>query len=155
MISTELLRQYPFFGLLEATQLREIAMISDEILFAEGEKIFDKGSAANALYFLLEGAVSLYYTRENSYSEELSKGIPVGEINPGEPFSISALIRPHILTSTAWSSRPSRAIKVDAVALRELFKEDPQLAYTLTLKVAQSAIERLHATRVQLAAAWA
>ena len=155
MISTELLRQYPFFGLLDANQLREIAMISEEVSFEEGEKIFEKGSPAKALYFLLEGSISLYFTGENSFSQELSKGIPVGEINPGEPFSISALIKPHILTSTAWSSRPSRAITIDAVALRNLFKKHPQLAYALTLKAAQAAIERLHATRVQLAAAWA
>ncbi len=155
MISTELLRQYPFFGLLDANQLREIAMISEEISFKEGDKIFDKDSPAKTLYFLLEGAISLYYTGENSSSQAFSKGIPVGEINPGEPFSISALIKPHILTSAAWSLRPSRAIAIDAESLRKLFEKDPQIAYVLTLKAAQAAIERLHATRVQLAAAWA
>ena len=155
MISTELLRQYPFFGLLDAAQLREIAMISDEVFFAENEKIFDKDSPAKALYFLLEGGISLFYTGENSHSQANNKGIPVGEINPGEPFSISALIPPHTLTATAWSTKPSRTIKIDALLLRNLIKKDPQMAYVLTLKAAQAAIERLHATRVQLAAAWA
>lgn len=155
MISTELLRQYPFFGLLNADQLREIAMISEQISFEEGEIVFEKDSPAEALYFLLEGTISLYYTGENDISQATWRGIPVGEVNPGEPFSISALIKPHILTSTAWCSNASRAIKINAVALRKLFKKDPQLAYALTLKAAQAAIERLHVTRVQLAAAWA
>ena len=83
------------------------------------------------------------------------KGIPVGEINPGEPFGVSALIKPHVLTSKAWSTKPSRALKIDALAMRNLFEKDPQMAYALTLNAAQAAIERLHATRVQLAAAWA
>src|SRR3990172_2163243 len=155
MISTELLRQHPFFGVLKAKKLREIAMISEEVHFAEGEMIFEKDSPANSFYFLLDGAVSLYYDGEKGISQAQDRGIHVGEINPGEPFGISALIEPHMLTSTAWSTKPSRTLRVDALAMRNLFKKDPQMAYALTLKAAQAAIERLHATRVQLAAAWA
>ena len=50
----------------------------------------------------------------------------------GEPFAISALLEPHIFTSTAWVSRPSRAIKIEAPDLRDLCKKDKRLAYALT-----------------------
>jgi len=75
-------------------------------------------------------------------------------IYPGEPFGISSLIEPHIFTSTAFASQPSRVITIEADRLRELFQKDKRLAYILTHSAAKAAIERLHATRIQLAAAW-
>jgi CRP-like cAMP-binding protein len=153
MVSPELLRQYPFFGLLSDTQLKEIAMIAEEVTVDGKVKIFGKGDRAEALYFLLDGSVELYnYTETSALGEN---GILVGTINPGEPFAISAVIEPHILTSTAWSARPSRAIKIEAGRLRELFEQDRRLAFLLTRQAASAAMDRLNAARVQLAAALA
>ncbi len=155
MISPEILRKYPFFGSLEDKHLKELAMLAEEVIYESGEVIFQEGGPATALYFLLDGYVELYYTLGEKKRATLAKGIPVGEINPGEPFSISALIEPHVLTATASTSVQSRVLKFDAKALHSLFKKDGRLAYSLTLQAAKSAIERLHASRVQLAAAWA
>ena len=153
MVSPELLRQYPFFGLLSDTQLKEIAMIAEEVTLDGKVKIFAKGDRAQALYFLLDGSVELYnYTETSALGEN---GILIGTINPGEPFAISAVIEPHILTSTAWSARPSRAIKIEAGRLRELFEQDRRLAFLLTRQAAGAAMDRLNAARVQLAAALA
>lgn len=155
MISPELLRRYPFFGLFEDHQLQQIAMIAEEESYGSGENIFLEGEPAIHLFFLLEGGVDLYYTVGAARKSALEQGIPVGEINPGETFGISAVIEPHILTSTARANGPCRVIMVDAVALRALFEKDKKLAYSLTLRAAKEAINRLYATRVQLAAAWA
>jgi CRP-like cAMP-binding protein len=154
MISTELLRHYPFFGSLNDDQLRAIAMIAEEVTLENGETLFQEGQPADALYFLEEGCIDLYYTVVESPSLGFQEGIPVGEINPGEAFSISALIEPHILTSTARASKPGRMIKIDAKALLQLFKTDQRLAYLMTQQAAKAVFERLHTTRVQLAAAW-
>jgi len=155
MISPELLRHYPFFSLLDDAQLQAIAMIAKEEYIDEGTLLLKEGDPAEALYFLLEGNVDLYYTTENIKQPETGRGIPVGEINPGEPFSISALIEPYILTSTVYSSRPSRVIKIEAPDLRALFELDRRLGTTFMDNVSQAAMERLNATRTQLAAAWA
>src|SRR3970282_1307402 len=96
-VSPELLRQYPFFGLLSDTQLKEIAMSAVEVSVDGQVQIFGSGDRAEALYFLLDGSVELYnYTETSDLGEN---GILVGTINPGEPFSISAVIEPHLLTS--------------------------------------------------------
>ncbi len=153
MISTELLRHYPFFGYLDDLRLKSIAMIAEEVALANGETLFYEGKPADALYFLEEGCVDLYYTVSESPSLGFQEGIPVGEINPGEAFSISALIEPYILTSTARVSKPSRVIKIDAKALLDLFKTDKRLAYLMTHQAAKAVIERLQTTRIQLAAA--
>jgi CRP-like cAMP-binding protein len=155
MISPELLRHYPFFRSLDEAQLRAIAMIAEEESIEAGVILFHEGQPAEALYFLEDGRVDLYYTTGETTAPDFQKGIPVGEINPGEPFSISALIEPYILSSTAHVSTPSRIIKIEAKLLRALFNKDQKLAYLLTYQAAKAVIERLHITRIQLAAAWA
>jgi CRP-like cAMP-binding protein len=154
MISPELLRHYPFFGLLDDSQLNRIAMLAEERQYQSGAVVFREGKPATALYFLLEGSVDLYYTLGGLKHNVVEKGISVGEINPGEPFGISALIEPHVLTATASVAADSRVIEIDAAALRSLFERDRKLAYLFYHQAAKSAIERLHSTRVQLAAAW-
>jgi CRP-like cAMP-binding protein len=155
MISPETLRQYPFFRFLSDADLRAIAMIAEEEEVEAGKTLFHKGEPADNFYILQDGCIDLYFTTGGSPSVDVDKGILVGEINSGEPFSISALIEPHILSSTAYVSRPSRIIKINAQALREMFKKNRRMAYLLTYQAAKAAIERLYATRVQLAAAWA
>lgn len=155
MISPELLRSYPFFGQLDESQLREIAMIAEDVPLKNGDVVFHEGDPADSLYFLLEGCIDLYFTLSGSGQNAPDKGIPVGEINPGEPFGISALIEPHLLTATALATGSGRMLKIDATALRLLIQKDRRLAYQLTHQAAKAAITRLHATRVQLAAAWA
>ncbi len=154
MISPELFRHYPFFGLLDESQLIKVAMIAEEESIESGTVVFREGETADILYFLLEGDVDLYYTIPGITGYPSERGIPVGEINPGEPFGISALIEPHVLTSTAYVPKAARVIKIDALELRALFEKDRKLAYLFIHQVAKAAIERLHATRVQLAAAW-
>jgi CRP-like cAMP-binding protein len=146
MISPELLRRYPFFGTFGESQLVNLAMIAEEIQLADHQIVFKQGNKAEALCFLLNGGVDLYYT----ISDE--KEIPVSEINVGEPFGISTLIEPHILTSTARSGGESRIIRFSNESLRHLIADDPSVELILLRQMAKTAIERLYATRTQLAA---
>jgi len=155
MTSPELLRRYPFFGLLSAKQLQSLAKIAQEVYFETGELIFEENEPADDLYFLEEGSIDLFYNIFDNHGAPLNKEIPVCSINPGEPFSISALIEPYILTASAYSSKPSRVIRFDALALRQLFEQDCQVELILMRRIVQAAMERLHATRLQLALSWA
>lgn len=154
MISPELLRRYSFFSLLTDGQLKNLAMLSEEVRINDQEVVLEEGNPAKALYFLLEGCVDLYYTIDQNYHIDKRKQVPVGQINPGEPFGISTLIEPHIFTSTARSCGSSRFISLDIDGLKKLFEEDPQFEVLMMRRVAKAALERLDATRVQLAAAW-
>jgi CRP-like cAMP-binding protein len=155
MISPELLRRYPFFGPFNDAQLKEFAMLADEISAEVGEELFQECDTANHLYLLLEGGVDLYYKSEEEYHPKDSKEFAVGEINPGEVFAISAVINPYMLNATARCSRACKLVKIDGKALREKFEEDPRLGYITMHQVTKSIMERLAYTRVQLAAAWA
>jgi CRP-like cAMP-binding protein len=132
-----------------------MAMIAQEITLEDTEIVFEESHPAEALYFLLEGCIELYYTVRDAYLAIDRKEVLVCQINVGEPFGISTMIEPFILTSTARSCKTSRVIKFDAQALKKLLQQDPHLEVFLLRQVAKAAIERLHATRTQLAAAWA
>ncbi len=81
--------------------------------------------------------------------------MPICEINPGEVFSISALIEPHVLTSTARSSGKGRVIRLGVKDLKAAFAKDAKLECMMVRCVAEAAMNRLSSTRVQLAAAYA
>ncbi len=149
MVSQELLRRYPFFALFDEAQRKAIAQIADEIHCESGTHFFEEGESADALYLLLTGSVDLYF---NVLTEQ-HKELHIGEINPGEPFAISALIPPHILQHSARAGKACRALKINSLALRGLCDHDAQMGYILMRHVTKAAMERLHFTRIQLAAA--
>lgn len=155
MISPELLRRYPFFGFMSDHCLKTVAMHAEEAKFDDGIVIIEEGQEATTLYFLIEGGVELLYNLVESATDEGKNEIHVGDINPGEPFGISAMIEPYMFTATVKTTQDSRAIKIDAAAIKDLCMDNPEFAYNLMKKIASAAIERLNATRVQLAAAYA
>jgi CRP-like cAMP-binding protein len=155
MISPELLRRYSFFGRLTETDLYAIAMIAEELTADAGVTLFEEQQPADALYLLLEGSIDLYYKSEEEYHPKTKKEFVVGEINPGEIFSISSMIEPYILNACARTAKPSRYVKIDAVALRQMSEENQMLGCVIMHQIAKALMERLAYTRVQLAAAWA
>lgn len=153
MVSPELLRRFPFFGFMDAAQLKAVAMISEEILLAAEETILEADQDAKSLYFLMKGSASNYCVAKDSNQQGYYKEFFISDINPGEIFGISALIEPYQYTATIRASRPGRAIKINASSLRALCEVDSILAYSLMRETARAAIERLNDTHVQLAAA--
>jgi CRP/FNR family transcriptional regulator, cyclic AMP receptor protein len=153
MISPELLRRYPFYGLLTDAQLKSIAMIAQEINIPSGTQIFKEGDQADTLYLLLQGSVDLYYTVDMEGILDFNKEFLVGEINPGDAFGISALMEPYTYTATAKADQNVRVITMDAVAMRSLLDENPKMACVIMYQVAKAYAERLRSTRIQLAAA--
>jgi CRP-like cAMP-binding protein len=148
MISPEVLRRYPFFCCLNEDQQKAIAMVTEELSVGPGKELFLEGHPVEALYLLMEGSVDLFYATGDSKDQLL-----VGEINPGEPFAISAMIEPYTFTATARVAAPSRVLRIDAKVLRALCEVDCRMGYLLMKQIATMALERLHFARVQLAAA--
>ncbi len=153
MVSPELLRRYPFFGRLGEEQLKAIAMLSDEVALSEGKTVFEIDRPAEALYLLLEGGVELHYVIVDREDSKRTRDFYVGEVNPGEPFGISALIEPYRYTASVVTNRHSRVLKIDGHALRALCDSDTAMAAALMRNVAKDALSRLEETRTQLVAA--
>lgn len=155
MITTELLSQYQFFKVFSPEQLKKIAQLAEDKTYQPGSLLFHEKQPAEALFILLKGGVELFYTVKVEYKPELRKELVFTVIKPGELMGISTLIEPHVYTSSARAILPSRVIKINAAQLHEWCETDYRLSTALVNQVAETAIERLNATRKQLAGAWA
>ncbi len=153
MVSTEVLRRYPFFAFMSPAQLRQVAMLTDEVELAANEALFTLGQPADALYLLRQGSIDLHYVVVDEHMPSLRKDFMVGTINPGEVLGISAVINPPTVTATAIASEPCVLLRIDGAKLQALCQEDTALALGLYKQMALAAMERLQATRTLLAAA--
>jgi CRP-like cAMP-binding protein len=155
MVSERILRSHSFFNLLSKQQFAALAEIANLEKFGEGDVIFEETMPAETLYFLHDGGVELYCTVFHSYHQENRKESKVGEIAPGQPFGISALIHPYVLTSTARSTTQSEVIRFHGISLYRLLEEDVDLANLIYDQLTKAAMKRLHTTRVNLLNAYA
>lgn len=153
MISPELLKKYAFFGLLNDSQLRALAMIAGEVSFDAGVDILDADAPVDGLYLLISGQVDLYAVSQDKHEPQLRKEFLVGEVSPGEPFGLGALVEPHHSIALVRANTACKAIRIEAPGLRALCEVDRDLGYTLARQVARAAMERLAYTQAQLAAA--
>lgn len=154
MVTTRLLRRHLFFSQLSKEQLEAIAEIASQERYKREAILFEENTPAESLYFLHTGRIELFYTLREAFHPEDRVESRVGVIHPGEPFGISALIEPYVLTSTARTTRHCEVIRIEAEALRALLEEDVELAYLLIDQLTRAALIRLNATRQQLAEAW-
>jgi CRP-like cAMP-binding protein len=136
-------------------QLQALALIAEEIKLEDGQVVIEEGKPADALFFLVQGSVTLFHPMGSPRLEGGIPEVPICEINPGEVFSISALVEPHVLTSTGRSNGVSRVIRLAVEDLNTSFAQDPKLECLIVRCVAEAAMDRLSSTRVQLAAAYA
>jgi len=153
MISPELLRRFPFFGFLDETQLKAVAMLSEALEVEKDTNLFVTDQSAEALYVMVEGSIDLNYKVIDRDDPKLVKEFFISELNPGDIFGLSALLEPFKHTMTAKVLAPSKVIRIEASGLRALSELDAKLSAGLMKATAQAVMERLHDTRVQLAAA--
>jgi CRP-like cAMP-binding protein len=153
MISPELLRRYPFFGVLDDTPLKAVAMVADEFFFEKGDTLYEIDRPAEYLYVLIEGSVEHYFIVLDSIDARVRKEFYLSDINPGEVFALSAMVEPYRHTTTARCTSEGRVIRINTTSLRTLAKLDPKFGASLMTQVARSLYEKLESARVQLAAA--
>ena len=154
MVSPEVLRKFPFFGFLDGEALSQVAMLAEEVPVEPGEDIFEAGQLADALYLLMSGRVELTTdSYDPIFRPDLRRSYLVGEINPGEAFGLSSVIPPYQLNAGARATEAGAVLRMDARKLRRLMEDDPRFSCGLYRHICEALIERLHYTRVQLAAA--
>ncbi|MDF1501149.1 MAG: cyclic nucleotide-binding domain-containing protein [Anaerolineales bacterium] len=146
MISPERLRRFPHFAEAPDEILKFIAMNSRDERCRRGDTIFIEGNPAKALLFLEEGEVDIIYRLGDE------RRIVVDTIVPGETFSWSAALPPHILSATAVASKDCVLFGCDRASLERICEENPVLGMRLMTEIARVLRRRLISARVQLAA---
>jgi CRP-like cAMP-binding protein len=152
MISPEVLRRYPLFASLSPRAIQAVAVLADPLTVEDGEAVVEADAPADALFLLQRGAADLSFVLRDERRPERATEHFVSEINCGEPFGISALVEPYVYRGRVRSRGRSQLIRIDAPRLRALCETDTALALALQRGVIRAALERLHATEIQLAA---
>jgi CRP/FNR family transcriptional regulator, cyclic AMP receptor protein len=145
MISPEQLRRYLYFAGVGEPALKQVAMISDEVVATAGATLFSEDDKAEFLYIVTEGEVDLQYTLGNGEVRT------VDTLVPGDLVVWSALVEPYRCTATGTIHKNARLIAIHGQKLRRLCEATPELGYRVLMAVTQLLAARLEGARIQLA----
>jgi CRP-like cAMP-binding protein len=129
-----------------AAYLRQIAGLAQLVEHDAGEVIFAEGQPERFIYLILKGAVALDIKVPDF------EDIYVHRVGPGELLGWSPLLGRRAMTATARALTRCRLAALDAERVAELAEKDPRFGLEFFRAVAGALAERLHATRLHLAA---
>src|SRR6266487_6262817 len=135
----------PFLKGLTEQHLTILANYAMETKFAAGQLIFREGDVANRFYLILEGKVTLEAEARDAAP------VPIMTIGAGDVLGWSWLFPPYCWHFDARAVEPTKAIFFYGTWLREQCEMDHSLGYELVKRMAEVVIQRLQATRRQLA----
>ena len=136
--------EHPFFHGIDAGHLQQIAATASTARFAAGEFLFREGDEANQFYLLRHGTIAL---------ETYIPGpgaVTIQTLLAGEVLGWSWLFPPYRWHFSARAVELTRAMARDGRVLRARCEEDHDLGYELMKRFAQTIIQRLQTTRLQL-----
>jgi CRP/FNR family transcriptional regulator, cyclic AMP receptor protein len=140
----EYLSEHPFFTLLDAASVRELAGCARNEHLRAGRYLFREGGAADHFYVVMHGHIAL---------ELHSPGtgpLVLATVGNGEVLDWPWLIPPHQWRFDARAVEPTSVVSLESSCLRGKCDADPRLGYELVQRVAQSMSDRLLATRLRL-----
>ncbi len=135
------LRQVPMFRDIDPARLKLLAFTSERVQFAEGQRFFVQGDAADAAYVILDGTAEVLLNTPNGEIKvaELGRNALVGEMG---------ILGDNPRSATIMAAQPTTALRIDKRVFLELLAQFPQMA----LAVMRELANRLERTNAQLAA---
>ncbi|MEU1273720.1 cyclic nucleotide-binding domain-containing protein [Streptomyces sp. NPDC002144] len=129
---------------LPAEHRERLMKVAREVSIPEGTRLFHEGGHADRFWIIRTGTVELDMHvpgRRAAVIESLGHNDLVGW---------SWLFTPHTWHLGAEAATPVRAFEFDAVAVREMCKEDPAFGETVARWVGEVVADRLRAARTRL-----
>jgi CRP/FNR family cyclic AMP-dependent transcriptional regulator len=124
----ELLKKVPLFAGCSKGELRELALVADEIDLKEGRTLVREGQPGREFFVLVDGSVRVS-----------RGGRKLADLGPGDWFGEIALLTNTPRTATVTATSPIRVLVVTDRSFRQLVERIPKIA----LKVLASVGERL------------
>ncbi|MDH4137834.1 MAG: ATP-binding protein [Anaerolineae bacterium] len=149
MVSTQVLKKAKLFNGLSDNELEKVASLSREEKYKAGEIIFEEGDSARDLYIVEEGEIALE-TRLDLGPYVAPRPTVIEVVTPGEAFGWSALMEPHILTSSARCLKAVRVVAIEGGNLRHLLDSDARIGQKVMDRLASIIASRLRDTREKL-----
>jgi len=135
--------QHPFLNGLSEAHLGILGKAGTPMRFAAGDRLFREGEAANRLYLINTGTVTLQ-------THSAGHPVQISTIGPGQVMGWSWLFPPFFWHFDALANEAIDAIVFDAAHLRKDCEEDKALGYELMKRLAEIVVDRLQATRLKL-----
>jgi len=159
MISTELLRRYPFFSGFTHDNLLKLAGAGTEMQVDSGHYFFHEGTELDRFFLLVEGAVNIimelpvqnvvHPVSGQMTGQLATQDVVVTNVGPGDIFGWSGLVPPHAATSGARATAPCRVVAFDCPTLLQAFEADCRFGYLMLQKIVQVTRARLQDLRVE------
>jgi CRP/FNR family cyclic AMP-dependent transcriptional regulator len=124
----DLIRKVPLFARCSRAELKEIALLADEIDLQKGKEMTREGAPGREFFVLLEGTADV---KKNSRR--------VNTLGPGDFFGEIALVSREPRTATVIATSPVRALVITDRSFRRLLDDAPQVQ----TKVMEAMAERL------------
>lgn len=112
----DLIRKVPLFSRLSKTELKDLAMLADEIDLRDGKEMTRQGHPGREFFVLLEGTADV---RKN--------GRKINTLGPGDFFGEIALVSREPRTATVTATSPVRTLVITDRSFRRLLDESPQV----------------------------
>ena len=134
------LRQVPMFRDIDPARLKLLAFTSERVNFADGQKFFPQGDAADAAYVVLQGKadVTLDSPGGDIKVAELGQNAIVGEMG---------ILSDSPRSATIVAAAPTTALRIDKRVFLELLTQFPQMSIAVMRELAS----RLEKMNTQLA----
>ena len=120
------LRDMPLFAKLSRQQRKHLALCADEVDVQPGKLVCRKGESANELYVIEQGTAKV--VRDEQYLDELGPGDFFGEMGLADDAPRNA----NVVATT-----PLTLMILSAPALKQLEREQPQLAARISRTIEQ------------------
>ena len=124
----DLIRKVPLFARCSRAELKEIALLADEIDLHEGKEMTREGASGREFFVLLDGTADVK-----------KKSRRVNTLGPGDFFGEIALVSREPRTATVIATSPVRALVITDRSFRRLLDDAPQVQ----TKVMEAMAERL------------
>jgi len=141
-IPTEILRKFRFLDGLPEEVLKDFAQIAIEEQHPDGALLFEEGTKAKCLYLILEGKVSLEKLVQLGRTGTPRRA-SIEVIGSWNPVGWSALVSPHVYTSSGVCVDKTRVLAILGDDLLIYMQDHPEIGLELINRIASIIRERL------------
>ena len=122
----DLIRKVPLFARCSRAELKEIALLADEIDLHEGTEMTREGAPGREFFVLLDGTADVKKNRRR-----------VNMLGPGDFFGEIALVSREPRTATVIATSPVRALVITDRSFRRLLDDAPKVQTKVMEAMAQ------------------
>jgi signal transduction histidine kinase len=141
----EALKSSEIFQGLTDEELEKLLPLCQEQVYEAGAVMFCEGAQCNYVQTLKSGKVAL--ETELTISRSAAERATIDVLSGGSSFCWSALMEPHILTSSGRCLEQTEILALDGEKLKALLDENPQMGYKVAMNLVKVVASRLQHTK--------